>query len=155
MPKHDSKGNPINKEGRFFALQNHMMNSDAWASLTPQEVAVYLRVAYRLNGANNAQIALGVRDAANEANVSRNTAGKALKNLCSKGFLQPINLGGFSTNGGKATTYALTCLPIKKGKPASREYQNWKPSLKNKTQSQMGATAVVNGIPKPKLRLVN
>ena len=133
MAKRDSKGNSTTKRGRFFALQHHMMNSEAWRSLTPQEVAVYLRVAYRFNGVNNGHLALGVRDAAREAKVSRNTAAKALLNLSEKGLLKRMVLGGYSTNGGKATTYALTCLPICKGKAASREYQAWKPSLKNKT----------------------
>lgn len=153
MAKTDSKGNN-NKNGRFFALQHHMMNSDAWQSLTPQEVAVFLRVAYRHNGANNGKIALSVRDAAKEANVSRNTASKALNSLCLKGLLNLTRPGGFSTNGGKATTYALTCLPVKKGKPASREYQNWKGDGKNKTQSHIRASAVANGMLEPKLRLV-
>ena len=73
MPKYDARGNKKGKGGRFFALQHQMMNSKAWQSLTPQEVAVFLRVAYRFHGANNGELALSARDAAKEANVSKTT----------------------------------------------------------------------------------
>ena len=154
MPKYDARGNKKGKGGRFFALQHQMMNSKAWQSLTPQEVAVFLRVAYRFHGANNGELALSARDAAKEANVSKTTACKALQSLCEKGLLKLVVKGGYSTNGGKATTYALTCLPIKKGKPASREYQNWEPSNKNKSQYQMRDSVVPIRGTEPKIRLV-
>ena len=154
MAKRDSKGNLLNSEGGFFALQKHMMRSDAWKSLTPQEVAVFIRVAFRFKGDNNGELAISARDAALEARISKNTAYKALRSLCDKGLLKLITPGGYSTNGGKASEYAFTCFPLSKGKPASREYQDWKPSQKNKTQSHIRDTGVpFKGI-EPKLRLV-
>ena len=144
MAKRDSKGNIIGKEGGFFALQKHMMRSKAWRSLSAQEVAVFIRVAFRYKGDNNGELALSARDAALEAKVSKNTAAKALRSLCNKGLLKLITPGGYSTNGGKASEYALTCVPISNGKPASREYQDWKPPLKNKTQYHIKDNAVPN-----------
>ena len=58
VAKRDSKGNLLNSEGGFFALQKHMMRSDAWKSLTPQEVAVFIRVAFRFKGDNNGRLAI-------------------------------------------------------------------------------------------------
>ena len=154
MSRYDARGNKKGKGGRFFALQDPMMKSQAWQSLRPNEVAVYIRLAFRFNGANNGEIALSVRDAAKEANVNKDTASKALLSLQEKGLIKLVIPGGYSTNGGKATTYALTCFPIKKGKPASREYQNWNPPEKNKTQSETrGQTVRKNGT-EVKLRLV-
>lgn len=154
MAKQDSKGNTIGKRGRFFALQHHMMNSAAWQSLSAQEVAVFIRVAIRYNGDNNGKLAMSARDAASEARISKNTAYRALRSLCEKGLLRIVTPGGFSTNGGKATEYQLTCFPLAKGKAASRDYQQWQPNPKNKTQSQIRDSAVPNESIEPKLRLV-
>jgi len=154
MSRYDARGNKKGKGGRFFALQHPMMKSQAWQSLKPNEVAVYIRLAFRFNGANNGEIALSVRDAAKEAKINKDTASKALLSLQTKGLIKLVTPGGYSTNGGKATTYALTCFPIKKGKPASREYQNWNPPEKNKTQSETrGQTVRKNGT-EVKVRLV-
>lgn len=155
MSKRDARGNTIGKEGRFFALQHHMLNSKAWRSLTPQEVAVYIRAAYRYNGANNGRIALSTRDAAAEAKVSKNTAAKALTALCEKGLLKVAVKSSFGTNGRHATQYALTCFPAEKGKPASREYQDWIEPKEEKSSYHMKDTSVPYRVQRPKLRVVS
>ena len=154
MGKRDSKGNTISKGGGFFALQHHMMRSAAWQSLTPQEVAIFIRVAFRFNGKNNGRLAISARDAAKEAKISKTTASKSLRSLCDKGLLKVVTPGGYSTNGGKASEYELTCVPLAKGKAASREYQNWKPSNKKKSQYHIKDGAVPYQGTEPKLRLV-
>lgn len=126
MAKHDAKGRSKG-DGSFVMVFNHMLNTPAGLSLSPHEMAVLIRVMQFYKGENNGKIFLSARHAGKLANMNKNTAAKVLTALVDKGFLEVITPGGFSTNGGKATCYEITCYPARKGKPAKNTFQSWRP----------------------------
>lgn len=94
--------------GRFAQLHDWMMSSAAWRSLSPQARCVYVEVLRLYNGANNGFLALGVRTAAERANVNKDTAAKCFAVLIERGFIEPAQLGQFNRNARRATEWRLT-----------------------------------------------
>jgi len=130
MPRRDDKGNEFKKEGRFLRLTHHLLNSQAWQSLTPQERAVFICVAQLFNGSNNGRIAMSCRRAASGANVSKDTANKALRTLVEKGFLVVTTPSSFGTNSRRATEYEVTCFEMPGRNRPRLSFQDWRPSPK-------------------------
>jgi len=127
----DSKGNS-KKQARFIRVCPHMLTCPAGLSLTPHELAGLIRVMDLYKGDNNGRLYMSARDLGRQCHMSKDTAARVLRALVDKGFLEITTPGGFSTNGGRATCYEITCFPIRKGKPPKRTYQDWRPyDLKN------------------------
>lgn len=135
-----SKGN-----GPFVLLPHYMLNSMAWASLSPQDRAVYVELRRRFNGRNNGRIGLSVREAAEQCRMNRDTAAKSLRTLEKTGFVEVATLGGFTRKDRHSTEWRLTTDPCDAtGAPPSKAFLKWKPEgeIEKKTRAEIRAEAV-------------
>ncbi|HEY8596440.1 MAG TPA: helix-turn-helix domain-containing protein [Devosiaceae bacterium] len=127
------------KSRRFVALDAWLMETAAWQSLSPTERVIYVELKRRYNGSNNGYIALSVRDAASAVNVSKTTAGRALKVLEERGFIAITTQSGFNRKDRAATEYRLTELLCDRSgwaSEATKEFVRWQPSEATKTRTQ-------------------
>lgn len=141
-------------DGRFVRLDYTLLDCPAGLSLKPGELAVLVRIMQRYYGANNGQIAFSSRDAAKLAKVSKDTAAAHLRSLRKKGFIEVRTQGAFGRNGSRATEYYLTMFPKRKGHPAPRDFQSWRPPAKNKSSYQSRDKNDPKSGHKPVLRVV-
>lgn len=113
--------------GGFTPMSWNVMETRAWRSLTPVARCIYVvlrTLAYRHG---NGGAGLAVRRAAEEVNVTKNTALKAMHELQARGFIVPVKIGCLGVSGeGKATVWRLTELSYNNEHP-SREFADWKP----------------------------
>lgn len=131
--------------GRFLALHHFMLDSPAWASLSPQERAVYLALAQLYDGKNNGFLGLGVRRAGELANVHKDTAGRCLIVLTERGFIECTTPGSFNTNGRRATEWRLTAYNCDRShQPASKAFLRWRPNSRC-TSENPGANVLKQG----------
>jgi Fic family protein len=113
--------------GRFVMLTYHMMETEAWRALSAQERAVYLQLYKRFNGSNNGYLALSVRDAAAECNISKDTANKCFAELQAHGFIELVKQGAFAVKDRQASEWRLTHERCDRtGALPSRAFQKWK-----------------------------
>lgn len=112
-----------------------MLDSPAWASLGPVEIALFVIVARRYDGFNNGRIGCGVRDAATKIHAAPNTVSRAFDVLVERGFLE---LKRDSSFGQKQLVreWCVTCFstgpwdaPTAR---ATHDYQRWRPPEKQK-----------------------
>ncbi len=82
------------------------------------------------NGANNGDLFLSVREAADRLNIADNTASKAFKELEAKGFITPKQKGSFSWKKRHATSWILTEFEFN-GKLATKDFMRWQVQEKN------------------------
>ncbi len=114
-------------------LGYHMMQTEAWRSLTPAERAVYVEVRSLFDGRNNGSLALSNREAADRCNINKDTAGRAFGRLTHLGFLEVVEKGWFNRKTPHATTWRLTDLRCDlTGSVPSKTYQNWRPDPEEK-----------------------
>lgn len=127
MPRHNATGRSKNR-GAFLMLEGWMMDSPAWASLSPQDRAVYVELARLFNGKNNGFLGFGVRAAAERANVNKDTARKCLQRLVDRGFIEPTQAGAFNQNDRRATEWRLTQHRCDRTHaPGSKAFMRWRP----------------------------
>ena len=106
-----------------------MMQTEAWQSLTPASVRVWIELTSRFNGRNNGIIALSARDAAARCNIAKDTATKSFAELVEKGFLECATPGGFTRKVRHATEWRLTHLPCDQTRQLpSKAYFKWRPA---------------------------
>lgn len=144
-------------------LGDWMMNSAAWRDLTPQDRAVFIEIARLYNGKNNGFIGLGVRDAAERANVNKDTAAKCFGRLVEHGFIERAQPGGFNTNARRATEWRLTherCdrtheLPTKAFMRWSSENSERRPKRGTPKSETKGQAPPLRPATVPRLRTIN
>ena len=129
--------NRHNKTGRsasgppFVQIHHHLLDSLAGCSLTPPAVAVYLRLGRLYNGSNNGSLGLSVRAAAEHANIAKDTAGRALKELQAKGFIEIVIQGAYSVKLRHSTEWRLTNFRCDvTGSPPTKAFMKWRPAEK-------------------------
>lgn len=133
-----NKGRGQNGKGRskrdehHVRLYDHLLDSDAWQSLKPAEIALYIALAKRYFGKNNGKISMSVRQAARIVHIHRDTAMKAFTTLEDRGFIKAIIKGSFDYKMPHATTWLLTEYEYQ-GRAPTKDYLRWK--NKNKTPS--------------------
>ena len=120
--KQDAKGRAKHK-GRYVMLTHHLLDTLAGKSLTPQELAVLVRIIQIHNGNNNGKIAMSCRGMATLANVSKDTAAKCLLSLTQKGFLRITTPSAFGVNSRRAAEYEITCIPLGNRIPPKNTFQ--------------------------------
>jgi hypothetical protein len=109
----------------FVMMFHRMLDGPAWRSLTTPARALYLQLARRYNGSNNGYIGLGVRQAADECNVNKETACRAFAELVAKGFIERTKQAGFRKN--RASEWRLTWFPCNLTKtPPSKLSDRWR-----------------------------
>jgi hypothetical protein len=127
MPKrHNNKGRSTTE--RFVSLPHWMLRSPAWRLLSPVARCVFLELAVLYNGGNNGRLALSARDAAERVGCSKNTAGRAIVELCQKGFAEVAQRGHFDRKSRHASEYRLTLYECHRtGQRASRRFMSLRP----------------------------
>jgi hypothetical protein len=118
---------------RFVRLEHWMLKSPAWMTLPPDAKAIWLHVAMRFNGSNNGYISYAIREA-EEIDLSKDRAARALDALIERGFLVVTRASGFSVKNRLAREFRLTHLPHgpHQTEPASRDFAFWSPAAKTK-----------------------
>lgn len=135
MTKGRKPGRGQNAKGRsnarepFVRLSRSLLESEAWGSLKPADMAVYIAIERVYNGSNNGRVGLSVRQAAEMANVNKDTAGRCFARLEDRGFIRKAQSGAFSWKTRHATEWTLTAHPVGQ-EPASRDFADWQPKLK-------------------------
>jgi hypothetical protein len=94
----DKRGRSLRGE-RFVKLEHWLLRTPAWRSLTPVARALYIELAQRYNGANNGEISLSVREAAELVHIAKDTASKSFHELEEKGFVRRHVCGSFNSTG--------------------------------------------------------
>jgi hypothetical protein len=123
--------------GRFFQLHHYMMDTEAWASLSAADQAIYVAVGRLYDGSNNGCLFLSVRDAAKCAHCNKDTAGKSLARLVERGFLEVATPSGFSRKDRVATEWRLTAFRCDKtGALPSRAFRAWRPEVQTTVRNQ-------------------
>ena len=115
------------KSDRFVRLDFGMLNSQAWAHLSPVAKAVLIEIGKRHNGINNGEISLSTREAAEAVRVSKDTAATALRLLIDLGFLRLMSESSFNGEHSRARVWAITAEKAF-GQRATRDFANWRPS---------------------------
>jgi hypothetical protein len=112
----------------FFQVYFYIMQSPAWASLSTSARSVYLVLGSRFNGSNNGTIGLSARDAADLANINKDTACRALKALVDRGFIEACSVGAFSLKLRHSSEWAFTHLTndLTGAKP-TKAFMKWQP----------------------------
>lgn len=112
-----------------------MLDSPAWASLDPVEIALFIVVARRYDGYNNGRIGCGVRDAAAKIHAAPNTVSRAFDVLIERGFLVLTRDSSFGQKQ-LVREWRVTCFSIgawvAPTTRATHDYQRWRPSEKQK-----------------------
>ena len=128
MTNHDAKGR--SKHGpRYVAVYHYMMKTDAWRSLDCVARCAYVEIARRYGGpgSNNGRIGYSLRQMAENLNVSKTTALRALKRLQERGFIVQMVEGAFSRKVRHASEWRLTEYKCDAtGNLASHDYRQWK-----------------------------
>lgn len=116
----------------FVQLMEWFQSSEAWASMKPGPRALYLELKRRFRGHNNGRLFLSHRDAAKSLNCGRDTVAGYFHELEGRGFIAVTKGHCLGSAGvGQATHYRLTEEACD-GKPATKEFMNWRPQKKQK-----------------------
>jgi len=134
--KRKRRGRKVNLKGRdeneqYFAVPYRMAQSDAFRSLKPSTVKVWIELRTRFNGFNAGEIFLGQQEGARLLGLSKSTIGRALAELEGKGFIVKTRQGIFA--GGCASTFRLT--DVRYNGPATQDWKSWRrpqPTKKSK-----------------------
>ena len=119
---------------KFIMIDGYVKRSDAWKSLSPVERSAYLEVKWRFDGFNNGRIGLGCRELADELNMGRDTANRALDGLIEKGFIAKAKPSAFNVKNRTATEWRLTEYACNvTGELATKDFTRW--GLTKKEQS--------------------
>ena len=113
--------------GRHVQLPEWVQATEAWTTLKPGPRALYIELKRRYNGANNGNIILSHRTAADALNVHRNTIGDYFDELTERGFIRMAKAPRLGPSGiGLASVWALEELPTMDLKPATKTFTRWK-----------------------------
>lgn len=157
MSRRNKRHNNVNQTGRtvkgdrFYRFPHSILESAAWKSLKPTQRCVYIALAQFFTGSNNGRIGLSVRQAADLAGCNKDTATEAFKVLEDRGLIARETAGAFSMKVRHAAEWRLTAHPAGGDQHGTRDYLNWKPE--EKTRSQLRGQAVpIKGTGCPDLR---
>jgi hypothetical protein len=140
-PKSHKPGKP-NTE-RHIQLNHSVLRLEVWKTMDAYAKALLIEVQLRYNGENNGEISYSVREAQEAGVMSKNTAARAFKELCRRGFLRPGRRSNFNLKtlasghginrvGSRAQEWWITYLPgpssAGRRQPPTRDYLNWRPT---------------------------
>ena len=139
---HKKKGR---SSGQFAALPFQIIDSDAYRSLKPAAVSVYIQLLRRFNGSNNGYIPYSCRDVAEACNIGKMTAQRAFKQLEAVGLIECIVPSSFNSRKKMAREWAVTHHPVGDN-TASRKWKHFKlkPSTKKKKMGTKSDTDILN-----------
>ena len=129
--KHKRNRKKPNAKGRntsetFIKIDKHVVLCDAYRSLSGNAVKLLIQFTLLFKGANNGEIYLSVRKAADFCGIATGTAQRCIKELIEKGFIIINQKGSFNLKVENATTYWLTTKANPLEIP-TKEYMRWTP----------------------------
>ena len=106
----------------FIMLDNWIFDCPAYRRLKPGPRCLLFELIRRFNGSNNGSIGLGVREAAKQLGVNKDTVSGYFQALIQSGFIASMRAGGFNIKdpaSRRATEWRLTwmktdCMPATK-----------------------------------------
>lgn len=162
---------PLSGTHPIAAIEKRVIDSDAFAALSPSAVLILLLLARNLEKGRNGHVLLP-QESAQKHGVANKTLYRQLKALATNGLIFQTKRGGY----GKCSRYALTWLPLSKDtkglhvdnfKPCA--WRDWTPIWKKKpsekmsttegqkypfTPSRVGKNTILQGTKIPKLNLI-
>lgn len=123
---HNATGRSTAKE-RYVNLPHWLLLSEAFLSLQPADVRLYIELERRYYGSNNGAIHLSVREAADKIHGSPATASRALARLTERGFIAPMVKGAFSLKTRHATEWRLLRYPHGSEAMGPKDFMRWSP----------------------------
>jgi hypothetical protein len=121
--RHNQKGRS-KTGGQFVPIPYNMARSDAWRSLGGAAVKVYVELRSRYNGGNNGELFLSFAEASDLLGIGKSTAKRAFDELWEKRLIIKTSDGSF--RGRRASTWAVTDRPLRKGEPVPNSWQSWR-----------------------------
>jgi DNA-binding transcriptional regulator YhcF (GntR family) len=110
----------------FVQLFVYMLDSAAYLSLGCAARAVLVEFGRIYDGSNNGRLGMSIRTLARRCNIANNTAGKALKELQDRGFIECVQVGAFRWKVRHASEWRVTMWPCNvSGAIATKAYMNW------------------------------
>jgi hypothetical protein len=109
MAKHNKTGRSKFPGGSFIQTPHYLFDCFAWTQLSVTARCAWHEVVRKFNGSNNGRLAVSTRDLGERLRVSKDTAGRALKELVTYGFLAIMKQSSFNIKR-LATEYRLTHL---------------------------------------------
>ena len=110
MASHNNTGRfKKQKLGRFIALPHPVIDSPGYRAASPAARAVFIEALRLYDGKNNGSLALSVRLIADQANISKDTASRAIAELINCGLLRRTKSSSFSQKK-LAAEYRITFL---------------------------------------------
>jgi hypothetical protein len=120
------------RDGKHVRLYDYLLKSPAYLSLSCPARAVLVEVARVYNGTNNGRLGMSIRMLAERCRIARGTAGKALKELQDRGFIDCVQVGAFSRKVPHASEWRLTWWPCDISRaPPERQFLKWRPENQN------------------------
>jgi hypothetical protein len=117
------------KEARHVRLYHWLLGTDAWQDLNPIARCAYVELARRYAGlgSNNGRLPCSVREIADNLNVGKSTAQRALTSLQAHGFIVLVKAGGFNMKHRHASEWRLTEFKDDvTGELATKDFARWK-----------------------------
>ncbi len=125
-------GRRLNQKGRnlgytFVMLRHDIMDSRAYLALSPDARCVYQCIKRRFNGYNNGDIPISCREAAEQCNIGKSTAAKALIEIQEKGFAVVTVKSGFNVKGSRRSQRWRLTEEGYNGQPPTNDWRDWEP----------------------------
>ncbi|MGE0714316.1 MAG: hypothetical protein AB7P02_02645 [Alphaproteobacteria bacterium] len=121
--------NGRNAERHHLRLDVGLLDSAAWAALSPPAIKLLLAVWRKCNGRNNGTLVYSKRQAMTLLACGSDRARAAFDELQEKGFLALRRASSFSQKARAAREWAITA-ESEDGQPAERTFQRWQPTKK-------------------------
>ncbi|WP_339634558.1 hypothetical protein [uncultured Sneathiella sp.] len=116
--------NGRNKNDQFVPLPYAMVNSEAWLTLRPASIKVYIELRSKFNGGNNGELSLAYANARKKLHLGNSTIAAAFEELEARGFIDLTKEGHWY--GRKASEWRATDRSYK-GHPPTNDWRKWKP----------------------------
>ncbi len=113
------------QKGTFMTVPHYIWDCDAMRECDTVARVIFLEILRRFNGYNNGKISLSVREAADIANVSKNTANIKFHKLVQVGLIKVTRESGFNLKGRTAREFELTFIPVN-NQPAKNTFKNYR-----------------------------
>lgn len=115
-----------NKHEQWVPLPYAMVRSEAWLSLKPASIKVYIELRSKYYGSNNGELSLSYGNARKRLRMGNSAIATAFLELEERGFIELITEGHWY--GRKAAEWSVADRHYK-GNPATNKWRNWKPGM--------------------------
>lgn len=137
------------KKHPYAAIEHRVIDSDAFADLTPSAAKLLVLVVRQLTADNNGRLQASYSYTRKHGICSEHTLSRALGELISHGFIYRTRSGGYQQG---AAQYAVTWLPITKREGLflngfkACAWRDWEPDQKKSPPSKLQTQSCRNGM---------